>query len=425
MATIPFHYRFINQSNIDYYVDPINGDNNNNGDIANPVKDLFEIAARVHGHLIKNCAITVNLLGDVQEIPDFFIDSNYGGIVSIKGQRTLIGSGSITALQTYNLTTKEDQRITDSGIPVSWTDSGFVGGMIVLTSGINQDAYAWVHSDLGANQAIVSPFYNPNTGTFVEPQVGNTYSIFSLTKITGGINGKGGLNGLALYDLHIEFDEVAWVDPIYINGGYFYMYGCIVDGLDDPGDSGDPYGHFSLQEGCVAYVYGCWIKAHLRANSGSYLSLGCNLYTGFGTAPTADGGGSVVNISLPCTGYGEQTFLQSRDGGGLILVSSDSWYMAANQTYGLYCRDNGKMQLKGKVWGYGITDYGVKMGANSTILYEDGMQPDFVNNPIGPTYPTTQVDLGGVSIAYDDLLNTQGVENIANGTKMGFIYIPD
>lgn len=425
MATKLFHHRFIQESSIDYYVDPISGDNNNIGDITHPLKDLYEASSRVHGKLIKSCVVNVYLLGDVQEIPDFMIDSNWGGVVVVRGQRNLIGSGSITALQTYNLTTKEDQRITDSGIPISWTASGFVGGMIVLTNGTNQDAYAWIYSDVGAGQAIISPFYNPNTGTFVEPQVGDTYSVFSLTKITGGINGKGGLNGIALYDLHLEFDEAAWVDPIYINGGYFYMYGCIVDGLDDPGDPGDPYGHFSLQEGCVADVYGCWIKAHLRANSGSYLSLGCNLYTGFGTAPTADGGDSVVRIALPCTGYGEQTFLQSRDGGGNVIVDTDSWYMAANQTYGIYCRDNGKMQLKGKVWGYGITDYGVKMGANATILYSANMQPDFVNNPIGPTYPTAQIDLAGISIAYNDITNSDGAENLMNGAQISPNYLSD
>lgn len=407
----------------DFYIDPVLGADKNSGTQGNPIKSLDEVARRLHGHNIPG-QVKLYLLNNTIDVATFTVDTGWSGLVEIRGVRTLIDSGEITAIQNYNIATKADQRITDSTLPTSWTDSGFIGKMIVLTSGDNEGSYAWVHEDLGSKEAIVSPFYNPSTGGWIEPIVGDTYSVYSLTKVSGAILGRAGFNGLALYDLHIEFDENAWVDPLYINGGWFYMYGCLIDGMDDAGDPNDAYGHLMLNEGCVGYIYGSWIKAHIRSNSGSYLSLGCNLFTGWGTAPTADGGDSTVNIILPCTGYGEQTFLQARNSGKAI-IETNSWYMVANQAYGLYVRDNGTAQLKGKIWGYGITDFGVHMGADATVTYATDQIPDLVNDPVTPTYPTSQIDLGGVSISFATITNTSGAENISNGAQIVPSYIPD
>lgn len=409
--------------NMDFYVDPILGNDKNRGTQGNPLKTVNEVANRVHGHNIPGL-INIHLSSDTTEVATFTMDTAWSGLINIIGIRTLIDSGEITTIQNYDIVAKEDQIITDSTLPVSWTDSGFVGKLIVLTSGDNEGSYAWVWEDLGSKEAIISPFFNPQTGGWIEPLAGETYSVYSVTKITGAVIVRGGINGVALYDTHVKFDDSFGIDPIYINGGYFYLFSSMIEGLDDPGDPNDPYGHVSLNEGCVGYAFGSYIKAHIRSNSGSYFSLGCCIFSGWGTAPTADGGGSKVSLILPCVGYGEQTFLQARNDGG-CLIEEGAWYMVANQSYGLYVRDNCRAQLKGKIWGYGITDFGVYMGANSTVTYTPNNRPEFVNDPVAPTYPTAQIDLGGVSILYTDITNTDGAENISNGAKIVPAHITD
>src|SRR5215204_1032716 len=176
-----------------FYVDPDLGNNKNSGNQGHPVASLSEVARRLHTHLIEGSVNIYLPEGELTDLGTFMIDTAFVGLVSIRGTRTLIDSGEITALQVFDSTAKEDQRITDSTLPTSWTASDFVGKLIVLTTGANMGAYAWVNSDLGSKEATVSPFYDETNDAHVTPDVGDEYSVYDVTKIIGGINGNLGI----------------------------------------------------------------------------------------------------------------------------------------------------------------------------------------------------------------------------------------
>lgn len=411
----------------DFYVADY-GDDSALGDVSHPVKTLTEVARRLHRQLIET-AVNIYLLTDITDSPCFYLDikNYYTSYIWIHGTKTLIGSGSFTSVQKYvvptpNSSTRSDQQITDSNLPVSWTASGFVGKIIYITSGPNSGSYAWVYQDLGSKKAIVSPFFNPLTYSRVDPEVGDTYSVYSLSKLSGSLMGS--CEG-SIYVENVDIDTGVpnpGIEPVDWSRGRIGFFGCRINGNDTYPVPVDSYGgHFIISGGGSASSFGCYISTHVRAFNGASHYVSCCVFDKWGTAPTADGGGSVVSIYGPCVGYGEQTFPQARNK-GRVIVETGAWYMAANQTTGLWARVDCDIILQGKVWGFGITDNGVFMGSGANVYYAANMEPDFVNNTVGPTYPTKQIDLGGTTKNFSDLSNSAGVYNSTSDAKMVPLY---
>lgn len=411
----------VNSTN--YYVSN-SGNDANPGSLLLPKKTLSAVALEFYGKVI-NGVVNIYLLDSITDSPYFDLDiyRQYTSYVYIQGTKTLIGSGSITALQQYALPpTFEDQQITDDNLPTSWTASGFVEKIIYLTSGANSGSYAWIYQDIGLKTAIVSPFFNPSTYQQISPDIGDTYSVYSIPKLSGSLLGT---NKGSVYVENIDIDTGVpnpGIEPVSWSGGDVTFFGCRINGNDTyPSPPSSYGGHMIISKSGICTSYGCYISTHVRAFTGGTHYFGSCLFSGYGTAPTADGPGSSLSILTPCVGYGEQTFLQARNG-GKVVVESGAWYMAANQAAGLWVRVGCEMVLQGKVWGFGITTVGVFMGSGADIYYGAEMIPDFVNNVVGPTYPTKQVDLGGTTKLYSDMDNSTGIYNTTNDAKIVPLY---
>jgi len=410
-----------------YYVSS-QGDDSNDGSIHSPLATLTAVAKKLYGKYIEG-GVDIYLLDDITDSPCFYLDIEkfYASYVWIHGTKTPIGSGSFTAVQKYvvptpNSSARQDQQVTDSNIPVSWTASGYVGKIIYLTSGVNSGSYAWVYQDLGSKKAIISPFFNPFTYTQVDPEVGDNYTVYSISTMTGSFRG-GGKGDVYIENINIDTGNPnPGIEPIEWVGGSLGVYGCRVNGHDTYPIPVDSYGgHMIISQSGSCSSYGSYISTHVRAFTGGTHYLSCCVFDKWGTAPTADGGGSSVFIYGPCVGYGEQTFPQARSR-GRVVVETGAWYMAANQSTGLWARVDCDIILQGKVWGFGITDQGVFMGSGANVYYAANMIPDFVNNTVGPTYPTKQIDLGGTTKLYSDMSNSAGIKNTTNDAKMVPLY---
>lgn len=369
-------------------------------------------------------AYTVHLLTDITDSPTFWINTNPQDYTSLEivGTKTLLGTGSITAYQAYNATTKADQLITDSALPTSWTASGFVGGLMVLTSGPNAGAWAWIYNDLGTKQATITPFWDMNTFAVVTPTTGTTYSVYSIPKIHGALAGYSSFSSVNITNVELtNTSNETFLDPFDWFSGSMALVGCRVDGNDTAVDHSGYGGHMFADFGCTVLAYGCDIKAHVRANHGSWMCFDACHFTQWGTAPTADGKGSKIIIEAMCVGHGEQSFPQARNQGTVEVLAP---YAIFGQIYGIRARQRGELLLRAKVWGKGITLTGLHVGSEASVSIDTGMIPDLVNSTTGPTYPTTQIDLGGTAHPFSDYAATL-LQNAANLARLVPYYSPD
>ena len=392
-----------------FYIDNIKGDDTNLGAINSPVKTLNEIANRLHGKKIDNL-VSIHLLTDITDSPKFSCDITDNGLIQIFGTKTLIASGSITKFQTFNKNARSKQILADSKIP---SFIPYIGKRIELgLKSSNPGCYAFIYQDNKSNSAIIGSFWDPVNYQVITPQVGDQYNIYSLSKINGCIDSESKWGAFVIYDCEIDYVSGSWVNNLDVSSGTLYAIGCIIDGKDQYPVITD-YGHIYIQQSSYAYFYGCWIKAHLRAFTGSEIYIGGCMFSGWGTAPTADGGGSLIYVTNQCVGYGEQSFLQARQRGEVIVGAE---YISFDQSMGLSVGNGCNALIDAPVWGAGITDYGVFIAVGGRIGYSANCIPNFVNNSLGTTFPTQQVNIGGVIKNFTDLNNSTGCANTANGT---------
>jgi len=154
-----------------WYIDPVNGNDENEGDIAgagNALKTRAEYARRTDGtQLRSNVTITIaSSLGatdiriphrmqtgvSINGVPRF--------IILYQGVKTLLFTGVITALTNRNGATSQQTLMTIAGIPVSWTASGLVGKIVEYDDGVGGFVRSTVVRDQGAKQAWLSPPLN-------------------------------------------------------------------------------------------------------------------------------------------------------------------------------------------------------------------------------------------------------------------------
>jgi hypothetical protein len=93
----------------------------------------------------------INVLSDITAEIAVTMDAD----VTFVGQRTLLYAGSVTGYQAYVYATNTDGRLTDAAIPASWTASGLVGQLLVMTGGAHIGHTAFVAVDLGAFTASI------------------------------------------------------------------------------------------------------------------------------------------------------------------------------------------------------------------------------------------------------------------------------
>ncbi len=172
----------------DWYIDPVSGDDRNDGATASTALKTWAEWAERMGVGIASVAMTVNILNDLSE-PFYILRAAFPFGCTIKGQRTVLHSGTLTSVTTASPTTPTDGTITDTGLPgASWSDSGPGGSslvrMLVMTGGPQAGYAGPIAADLGGKVARYGQLFEAGTFARGEPTA-DTYDVVSGTTISG------------------------------------------------------------------------------------------------------------------------------------------------------------------------------------------------------------------------------------------------
>lgn len=129
-----------------------------------------------------------------------------GTVIFVKGIPSVLFSGTFTAVTLKNPATNTAPSVTDSAIPASWTASGGIRQIGVITSGTSTGAYFSPIKDLGGKSTRISELtkadpitssWNPFNTTNPNAQVGDGYSILVIPTVPQIIPdpGQSGSNG--------------------------------------------------------------------------------------------------------------------------------------------------------------------------------------------------------------------------------------
>lgn len=396
-------------SQAEFYIDSAAGDDENDGSSASPLKTINEYLTRIGTGLVIGLQ-RVYLTGDFDE-GDYLFQGNYSSGAELFGQRTVIGTGTISAVQDWDVATSSDGQIEDDGLPVSWTDSGFVGQMVVLSSGANAGAFAWIGKDLGLKTARHSPFSQLWSLTMVHPAVGDTYEICTLSTITGrfaflGYTADWGLN---FEDVEFRLQPApglfvalqCWVPSLY-------MAGCALTAVSSlfvshTGHVWDFFncklalggGRIDVVGGAILGVGFCLVGSRINGLNGGWLEVNyCLLQNDF------EGN---VSARIYLSRGGIATFYEGVNG----YYDEDSAAGIA-----LTVTTGGSVQFynNAKLFGTDNVGTGLLVGAGSTVLYPAG--DDFTDH-YDVTTAGDQVSYGRTITTYA-AIGLDGVVNVAN-----------
>ena len=155
----------------DWYIDPINGNDENLGNSpATALRTAAELSRRWPGQplltgrlsnlVVANLVVvSVNILNNlpITDPVDINVRMPANSLLALLGQATVERSGDFDAVVVKNRPTNQPWVVTD--FAANWALD--VGKLVVITSGPNAGQSAWVAKDLGANQARMSNFVNP------------------------------------------------------------------------------------------------------------------------------------------------------------------------------------------------------------------------------------------------------------------------
>lgn len=351
-----------------WHINSATGSDENRGDSAGAALATHAELMRRLGRLIDTIHI-VNIDSNLTE--DILINHTHdrsgafavGGII-YRGSRTTARSGTITAATPYDPSTDQDGQIEDTGI-VNW--SADVDRMIVLTSGANAGAFAWIASDLtsgGNATARHSPFMTGAFGSVIDPAVGDDYDIVTLTQITGNVT-VGPSPALAQFeDLSLSAGKNVQVFSLFA-----LFIGCDIDG-DDMSFEGGQLHTVALSRVRAAAALDCIAGARLslrgaliettpRARLGGKISV---QDPSIGQSPVADGGPD-RNVGIVV-----------REGGQLEIQTGADYgvFDMANASFAaLRVEPSGFAELAGTLWGTGNSiDEGVIIETAGRAIYD-------------------------------------------------------
>lgn len=172
-------------------IDPINGNDENNGDAAHPLQTDAERQRRWgQGTLLAagNWSInwtSTNLVGETGTTTDPFcpdVQLLTGSTFTFTSTKAIVATSTIGAFAAADRAAQTMTQVTDAG--VNWTTN--LKNWCRVTSGARLNASFCVAADLGGNVARVSTPTNPATGVAQTLQAGDPYEIQSTPTIVVG-----------------------------------------------------------------------------------------------------------------------------------------------------------------------------------------------------------------------------------------------
>jgi hypothetical protein len=296
--------------------------------------------------------------------------------ITLQGVRSAaIYSGSVTAKQAQNAGANTDLQITDAALPVSWTASGLVDKLYVLTSGPNAGAAGWVVLDVGGKTARISKAYNEGAGTYVEPAVGETFDVVSLGLVEGALRGiEGGNVRVTVRDLRFSNPGATVFET---KGGDWAFYTSDLEGgvVNMSGASEES----SFATAVITYatrVQGTSFILNERSTwnwNATYLASGLTMRASGAIIVNAD---SIVQYKSVGVNYGIRCNFHSRVNLRNIASVGVFDFNAGAGQRALLVSTGSHAALSGYLWGYGnVFDYALEADPHSAIVYGSAVQP--------------------------------------------------
>jgi hypothetical protein len=341
-----------------WYVDEINGNDGNDGATpATALATLYEYVRRIGTGTVSVTISTLNILGDITlngGEPVVF----RGGYdqLTIQGTRTVVRSGSITALQIWDPALNDDGLITDVGV-ASWLPD--VNRMLVLTSGANIGSVGWVAADPagGSDTCRYSPMFDAGTFGIVDPAVLDTYDVVTLSSITGTVL----FSGAGFFDVRdLHFADPSFNGAVRFTVGQYSVVSCQISGPFGSRIGAGTDSQFSLSACNVqtdlnpayhlTFFGACLLTARQELMAGCNLKIDASLWQGvralrvnaganwfvwgfsyMSVWDVAAAGALLVAMAPGSSGeVAGKAFGEDNDGAAVVALSVDS---AANLTY--------------------------------------------------------------------------------------------
>lgn len=252
-------------------IDPVNGNDDNVGSPASPLKTGEELQRRwgTTGRNIGNGAsVTVQIL-------------NPGANISVVGVRTNVAAGAAIVLQGMNATPLftgtltgqnainrgspgNSQRITAAGLAASWTASGGVDQRVRLTSGATLGtAFIMVDDEAGfppvPRRAETTPFIDAN-GTPFTPAGNEDFVVESLQTIASLTIDEGAVSFLSV---QVTLKDLSFATSGGIRGGFLLCFGSKCTSL------------FQCFGTTFVDLFGCWMGFVATGDAASFFGNAC------------------------------------------------------------------------------------------------------------------------------------------------------
>lgn len=310
---------------------------------------------------------TSNYTGDIENTVSVSQITPYGSI-TYAGQRTVLFSGSVTAVTPW-VTGTTAGTMDDSALATSWTASGGIGKLCVLTSGAASGSASWLTLEPVAKTARYSGFFNEFTFAVSDPAVTDNYDVVDLTQITGKITQVG--DGFTIFK-NLAFRSPGGFDTqIQIYGGYVAFTYCDVECNSTNYSGGGTFGHALLCSklnassgrlrffNCDVSMYANWFLSNAPfASSGARINIPAR------NVAQQAAGGPVVDKALSAVADGRVTVVLGGEWCVLDLVSATGRI--------LRCEQFGRAEVDAAsvVWGLGNTvNHAVEVKSGGTLIF--------------------------------------------------------
>jgi hypothetical protein len=347
-----------------WYINQTIGNDENVGNVVGvPLKTHSEFTRRVGKGPIVASSVDIYFTDTVPHIEDIIIEYTQLGdfpSVTYHGTRTILYSGSATGVVPYNPAARVSGSITDAALPVSWSGSGLVNRMLVLTSGANAGAVGWIAKDEGAKTARYSPLFNIAGFTTVDPALGDTFDVVRLTAVDGTLR----VNSEATV-FFFDFDfanRTIFAPSVLANKGFLSFFYCAFDSRTQ---------YYKM----VAQAFACRFGAAEAPFTIDLYVSECVFYDSLFTGKLRIQESSFIRTrdSISQSSAGSDVSIDVEENCKYELESARHhglFDMTASVQRGLHVRTSATAELTGLLWGTGNTfDYAIDVESGGQVIY--------------------------------------------------------
>lgn len=367
-----------------WFIDPAGGSDEATGiDISHPIKTCGERIRRVGRDCVVPQPTTINYLGtpsaaDAEVMSKMLIGPN--ATLTLQGTRTVAANGTLTGFTGFNRATQTKNSIQDTSIDFSL----HVGRLCRIISGARTNVAWIITKDLGSHAAEISTPGTTNPASFGSftrgtPQIGDTYEIVTLPKVTFGEMSFGqasnqypstGFGRVIAQDLELDFGNLsttAFAAGCIADFAKLTFLRCKFGPTSFRGSNVSLYqtyhtGYAFVDQGSVQFKAGAH-STHVQANNGGRASLDFDQLLESGQITGFRGG--YIEVGTACV------FNKSSDGVGISPGCT------------LLCSPGGDGVTA--LWGAGNTGRGVNVAAGGSLVWYTGA---------GGARPTINAGLG-------------------------------